>query len=86
MPKKSDFPEEKRTVPQVDMQVKRNPKLPATKHANYEFLPCKLEEALLCCSISKVRPRFPWNSKGYLTCFSKPQKFPQIPVHTQKEC
>ena len=53
MPKKSDFPEEKRTVPQVDMQVKRNPKLPVTKHTNYEFLPCTLEEALYAAAFPK---------------------------------
>ena len=27
-----------------------------------------------------------WNSKGYLTCFRKLQKFPQIPISTLKEC
>ena len=26
-----------------------------------------------------------WNSKGYLTCFMKLQKFPQIPIPAREE-
>ena len=51
---------------------------PPQLHANYEILPCMLEEALLHFSVSKEIPRFPWNSKVSLTCFMKLQKLPEI--------
>ena len=50
---------------------------PPQLHANYEILPFTLEEALLCCSVSKESPRFTCNSKGSLTRFTKLQKFPR---------
>ena len=55
-------------------------------HANNEILACTLKEALLCCSVSKQSPRFPRNSKGSSTCFTKLLKFPKIPVATREEC
>ena len=48
---------------------------PPQLKANDEILPCTLEEALLCCSVSKESPRFLWNSKGSSTFFTKLQKF-----------
>ena len=53
--------------------------------ANYEILPCTLEESLFRGSVSKESPHFPWNSKGSSTCFMKLQNFQEIPVHTQQE-
>ena len=34
-------------------------RFPPQLKANYEILPCTLEEALLRCSVSKESPRFP---------------------------
>ena len=59
---------------------------PPQIHANHEILHCRLEECLLCWSISKERQHFPWNLKGSLMCFTKLQQFPQIPVPTREEC
>ena len=60
--------------------------IPPQLHANDEIHACTLKEALLCCSVSKESPRFPRNSKGSSTCFTKLQKFPKIPVTTREEC
>ena len=57
--------------------------LPQLK-ANFEILPCTLEEALLRCSISKGRQHFPWNLKGSSICFRKLQKFQEIPVPNER--
>ena len=60
-------------------------RFPPQLKANYEILPCTLEEALLRCSSFKERQHFPWNSKGSSTCFMKLQKFQEIPVPTREE-
>ena len=60
-------------------------RFPPQLKANYEILPCRREEALLRCSVSKESPGFPWNLKGSSTCFTKLQKFQEIPVPTQEE-
>ena len=64
-------------------------------HPTDEILACKLNEALLYCSLSKEIPRFLWKSKGSSTCFTKLQKFSrhmsplqrnaEIPATSQEE-
>ena len=56
--------------------------IPPQLHTIYEIIPCTLEEALLCCSVSKEIPRFPWNMKGFLKRFTQLQQFPEILVLT----
>ena len=34
---------------------------PPQLQANYKIIPFMLEEAILCCSLSKERQRLPWN-------------------------
>ena len=70
--------------PRSTRNLRRTQSFPPQLHANYEILPCTLEEALLRCSVSKESPRFPWNSKGSSTHFTKLQKFPEIPVLTRE--
>ena len=45
-------------VPQVPIQLERNPKLPSTTpKKNHEILPSTQDEALLHCSVSQEIPR-----------------------------
>jgi len=53
-------------------------------HTNCEILSSTIEEALLCCSISKESPSFLWNLKGSSTHFMKLQKIPEIPVPLER--
>ena len=70
--------------PRVTRNSRGTLRFPPQLKANYEILPCTLEEALLCCSVSKGRQRFPWNSKGSSLCFRKLQKFQEIPVPNER--
>ena len=80
-----DFPDKKRAVLQVDRQLERNAKLSTTTLRKLRNSLYTIEEALLRCSVSKENPRFPWDSKGSSTCFTKLQKFPKIPVPSREE-
>ena len=44
-------------IPQVETQLEVTLSFLPQFHANHEILPCRLEEALLCCSVSKESPR-----------------------------
>ena len=56
---------------------------PPQLHTNYEILPCTLEEVILCCSVSKESPHFPWISKVSLTRYMKLQKYPRYRLHSR---
>ena len=73
-------------VPQVDMQLERNPKLPTTTPHNQKFSPACLTRPFYAAEFPKKYHITSWNSKGYLTWFMKLQKVPQIPVPTLEEC
>ena len=72
--------------PRLTCNLRGTLHFPPQLTANYEILPCMLQEALLCCSVFKESPSFPWNSKGSSTCFTKLQKFQEIHIPTREQC
>jgi hypothetical protein len=57
---------------------------PPQLHANYEILTCMLEEALLCCSVSKESPRSLLELERVLDTLCETPEVSQIPVRTRE--
>ena len=73
-------------VPQVPIQLERNPKLPSTTpKKTMKFSPPHKMRPFYTAAFPK-KPHVPsWNLKGNLKPFMKPQKLPEIPYPLERK-
>ena len=73
-------------VSQDDMQLEKNPQLPATTSRKLHNSPLHARGGSFTLQRFQRKPTLPYNSKASLTRFTKFQKFPEILVPSREEC